>query len=190
MKPKRKLSRREVWLVALLPAALAVIVAPMLPGPSTGIEATERRLNQLTGGGGRQALQNQVRELETQIKDRNDELAELDEQTALLQAQLQSVQVPVMMRTLDMAAGLDDLSRRLDQHGVQVLAMTEGGGSETSPGWKISVAATWPALREALTHSRTFPDGLMLLALKMEAPRPEVLLRRWELIVTASGAMP
>jgi len=190
MKPKRKFSQREVWLVSLLPAALAAVVALALPGPSSELAAAERRMNQLTGGGGRQVVQNQVRELETQIKERGKELAELDARAAHLHERLRSLQAPVAARKLDMAAGLDELSRRLGGHGVQVLATTEESGSERSRGWKVSVAATWPALRAALAQSSTFPEGLTLSALRMEAPRPDVVLRRWELVVAAAGGTP
>lgn len=203
--PKRKISQRETWLMALLPAALVVILSLALPGPAGEVAEMQDRLERLTGGEAEASMHKQLRDLATELKSNRQELAELETGEAAVAARIQSLQSPVAGRAFNMAEGLDELTRRLAGHGVQVLAMIEdggsrqgksagggasGGGSAARRDWQVSVAATWPEVREALADADTFPQGLALSALKMEPPRPNVPLQRWELIVSGSGAMP
>ncbi len=197
MKPKRKVTHREVWLVSLLPAALVVIVSMALPGPADEIRAAEQRLNQLTSGDAHERLHTEYREITAQLQESQRALTELEAREAELEAQISTFASPTRpAQRLEMAQTLDELTRRLGEHGVQVLAMTEAQGSKSnaSPAmvakadWRVSVAATWPAMSEALSDDDTFPQGLALSAMKMEKPRPNLSLQRWELIVVDLGA--
>ena len=214
MKPKRRISRREVWLVSLLPAALVVIVSLGLPDKSEQIAQAERRLDQAYSGDAIARQHSELQSLATQLDESRQALEALVAQEADLLARIQALQAPVAGRTQSMAEALDELTRRLAGHGVQVLAMMEanragrsesgapargarvrglldslvGGGAAARQDWQVTVAATWPAVREALAETDTFPPGLALAALQMAPARPTGPLRRWELVVSDLGA--
>lgn len=203
MKPKQKISQRELWLVSLLPAALVIIVSLAIPGPADKIAETERRLEQLSGGDAHESFHKQLRQHTTQLKASEQELAELEARETIAQSRLHALQSPGRSGTLEMAEALDKLTHGLARHGVRVLAMEKTRSNRTTPAksstarssdqqsdWQISVAATWPAVRQALADANTFPPGLALSAMKMDPPRPNVALRKWELIVTDAGATP
>jgi hypothetical protein len=209
MTPKRKITQRELWLICLLPAALVVIVSMALPGPSDEIEAVERRLTQLTGGDAHEQIHSQLRELSEQREASEQDLAALTAREQSLRSQLAALQSPRPDRAaVAMAEALDELTGRLAGYGVQVLAMEQAGStsrvgsarsSQAGAGqrsgysggdWQVSVAARWPAIRAALADGDAFPPGLALSAMRMESPRPNMPLRRWELIVTDMQATP
>ena len=204
MKLKRKTSLREVWLVSLLPAALVIIVSPAVPGPSGEIAAVERRLDQLGSGDAHQRVHSELRELSTQYSQNRQSLVELESREAELQKYIEELRLPVASGKLNMAEGLDEMTRRLAAHGVQVLAMVEEGsrrhvgsaapsrktGTAAQQQWRVSVAATWPVVRAALADVEAFPPGLVLLAMQMHPPQSNVPLQRWELIVADSGTSP
>ena len=210
-KPKRKISQRELWLIALLPAALVVILSLAVPGPAGVAAEMEERLDRLTSGNSGASMHTQLRDLAAEHQASRQQMAELEAREAVARAGIESLQAPAARRALafNMAEGLDELTSRLGGHGVQVLAMVEdagsgqgkfvagtkgraasGGSTIARRDWQVSVAATWPAMREALADAGTFPRGLALSALKMEPPRPNVRVQRWELMVSDSGATP
>ena len=216
MKPIGRISRREVWLVSLLPAALVVIVSLGLPDASDEIAALERRLNQVSSGDAIARQHSDLRALATQLDESRQALEGLAAEQADLLVRIQALQAPVAGRTQSMAEALDELTRRLAGHGVQVLAMMEanragrsesaapargarvrrllgsltGGGAAARQDWQVTVAATGPAVREALAETDAFPPGLALAALHMAPARSTVPLRRWELVVSDLGAGP
>ena len=191
MKPTRKISQREVWLVSLLPAALVIILSLGLPDKSDEIAAVERRLGQASSTEVIARQHRELRELATQLDESRQTLDALEAQEADLQNRIRALQTPVADRTRSLAQTLDALTRRLAGHGVQVLAVTETGGADARRDWQVSVAATWQAVRGALAETDTFPPGLALAALQMAPARSTagsgLPLRRWELMVSDLG---
>lgn len=191
MKAKRKISQREVWLMSLLPAALVMIISLGLPDKSDEIAAVEQRLGQASSAEAIARQHRELRDLATQLDESRQVLDALEAQEADLQARIRALQTPVAGRTQSLAQTLDALTRRLAEHGVQVLAMKEAGGEAARRDWQVSVAATWQDAREALAATDTFPPGLALAALHMAPARSMagsmVALRRWELMVSDLG---
>lgn len=197
MKAKSKVSPREVWLLALLPAALVLIVSFALPSPADEVAELEQRLERFTANEG-QAV-SQLREYSKELQQSNQQLKALKLKETVLSSQIQAATKPQQRReTLDMAGALDELARRLSSHGAQVLAMAagaQGSAVKASKGqsagvsntvrreWIVSVVATWPVVRTALADAQTFPKGLALSAMNMEQAQPNGTLRRWELVV-------
>ncbi|MEM8884618.1 MAG: hypothetical protein AAGD14_11150 [Planctomycetota bacterium] len=218
MTKKARVSKRELWLISLLPSALVVILSLAIPGPADEIPEVEERLNRLTSSDAHARRHSQMRAFAKQLKESKAKQAELKSREAALKAELDAPPVPRAVRTLAMAEALDELTRRLAAHGVRLLAMEQststasapaktsaarirrarGGARKPSPGpvgsaekprsWQVSLAATWPAVRAALADPRTVPPGLALSALAMDPARLGVPLRRWELIVEDAGA--
>lgn len=210
-KPKRKVSQRELWLIALLPAALVVIVSLALPGPAGEASELERRLERLAGDDTEASMHDQLEKLAEEHKASRQKLTDLGLQEKFLQAAIDAFESPAAQRAIafNLAEGLDELSVRLAGHGVRVLAMVEdtaarGGrsagmrssgrsgdtGQAKPTDWQVTVAAAWPAMRRALADAETFPRGLALSAMNMEPPRAGVGVQRWELVVTGAGAAP
>ncbi|MEM9301693.1 MAG: hypothetical protein AAGE01_06260 [Pseudomonadota bacterium] len=133
MSTKRPISRRELWLVSFLPAALVLIVSLGLPkGDVKNIPDMERRLAQLST---ESAVQRRARDLRTLTAELTESQAQLDalsvRETAL-QARVDAIRSPGAGPGADMAKGLDALTKQLAGHGVQVLGMVQTGGSRTS----------------------------------------------------------
>jgi exonuclease VII large subunit len=195
-KAKLKVSQRELWMMALLPAFLVIIVSMGLPDKSEEIAAAERRLDRVSSPEAVARQRQQLQELATQLEESRQTLDVLAAQEADLKERIQAAQSPVAGRTQSMAHALDMLTRRLAGHGIQVLAVTEVGGSGARRDWRVSVAATWQDVREALAETETFPVGMALATLQMAPERPTagstddsvVALRRWELQVRDLGA--
>ncbi|MEM1210693.1 MAG: hypothetical protein AAGI68_00190 [Planctomycetota bacterium] len=205
MTPKRKVSQREVWLLALLPAALVAIVSFALPGPADEVSALELRLERASTSEAQ--AQSRLREYAQQLQESRKELAALEAQEAQLNAEVRRLNRPSTQRRarLDVAAMLDEFARRLSGHGAQVLAMEIGKArpgvkrAANVPGqpsgrepqeWVVSVAGTWSTLRAAMADEDAFPKGLGLSAIKMDPVRSNGALRRWELIVTVAEHSP
>ncbi|MEM6552378.1 MAG: hypothetical protein AAF750_09670 [Planctomycetota bacterium] len=199
MTPKRKVSQREIWLLALLPAALVAIVSFSLPGPADELPELEDRLERLSTDGAQ--TQSKLRAFSQEMSKTRQEQKALEARETELKAAIASISKPTARSaTLNMAGVLDELAHRLNAHGVQVLAMETGGPRAPKPidaatgtpprQWVVSVAATWPALRSALADDQVFPPGLGLAAMKMDPAQNNRSLRRWELIATVSESMP
>ncbi|MEO0476261.1 MAG: hypothetical protein AAF085_09895 [Planctomycetota bacterium] len=203
MKSKSKISQREVWLLALLPAALVVIVSFALPSPADEVAELEQRLDQMSSN--EEQTLNQLREYSDQLKQNNQEIESLEAREADLSSQIRLLNRPKQRRQmLDLADALDELARRLSKHGAQVLAMEASDQGTVARGvkqsdsrsgaeqreWVVSLVATWPVLRTALADPQAFPLGLALSAMKMESVPSSGVLRRWELVVTVSEQSP
>ncbi|MEM9347602.1 MAG: hypothetical protein AAGB26_13390 [Planctomycetota bacterium] len=206
------MSQREVWLLALLPAALVVILSFALPGPKKKVADMEARLVRLTSQ--EADAHKQLHDQADALKKGRNEMQVLEAQQADLLAQIAALEEPATVQrrvALDMAGVLDELARRLSQHGAQVLAMeaqnqrapsTSASGVKAKqnqsnrdpdalrPEWVVSLVATWPVLRKALADAEAFPQGLALSAMNMEPAPSSVTLRRWELVVTVSEQSP
>lgn len=185
MKTKSKVSQREVWLLALLPAALVVIVSFALPSPADKVAELNQRLEQARGDDAQR--HKQLRVFSDERKRFQEELAVLSRTEADLTAQLRLLDVPTARGdTLNMTGILDTLLASLEKHGAKTLAIRPkdrdvADGSE----WELRVAAPWSTLQAALLDDHAFPPGLALSALKMEQAQPTLSLRLWELVVTS-----
>lgn len=125
MKPKSKISQRELWLLSLLPAALVLIVSLGLPGPAAEIAETETRLARVTGADAQQRMAGQLSDASKELRESRAQIEQLEVREAELRSRLEELQRP-RNRTLgglDMADALDELTERLARHGVRVLAM-------------------------------------------------------------------
>ena len=189
MTAKRKISQRELWLVALVPTALVLILSQALPDVNDKIAAAERRLEQLGSTEARVRWSTELGALQTRLEESRQALEALAAQKVEVQARFDAFQAPAPGRAQSMAQALDTLLLRLADHGLQVL--DAGGSAEVAPrDWRIGVAATWPAMLAALEDPETAVPGLALSALSMAPAQPSLPLRRWTLIVNGQGAGP
>ncbi|MEM9386639.1 MAG: hypothetical protein AAGA68_16390 [Pseudomonadota bacterium] len=130
---KRRLSRRELWLVCLMPAALVVIASLGLPkGETSRIPDMERRLNLLTSDEALARRAREQRDLTNELRESEQTLAELKNREAQLKERVDALRVPSGSRASAMAQGLDRLTRQLSRNGVQVLGMLPQGGTRVS----------------------------------------------------------
>ncbi|MEM1090676.1 MAG: hypothetical protein AAF552_14820 [Pseudomonadota bacterium] len=155
MKQRHRLSRRELWLVSLLPAALVVIVSMGLPkGKVSEIPDLERRLTLLTSDEAVQRRAREQRELTDELRDRREALAALTAREKRLQARLDALLAPGSSRASAMAQGLDRLTRQLGNNGVQVLGMLpQGGSGRLASTTRPALSATTPRTTTASSAS-------------------------------------
>ena len=74
MTKKTKVTQREVWLLALLPAALVLIVSMSIPGPGDEREQVEQRLEKAQSADARSRRQARREKLEGELAETRAEL--------------------------------------------------------------------------------------------------------------------
>lgn len=197
MMAKRQITKRELWLMSVLPGALVMIISMGLPNASKDITAAENQLERLMSTDARMRQATQLRELRAQSAEYQETQAELASQEVAIQTQINVLETPVTNRTQSLTQALHTLTVRLVGHGVQVLAMGKAKAESRSNAqdsgqqdWTVSVIASWTAMSEALADPDVFPSGLVLLAITMEQPKSPMPLRHWELTVIDLGGKP
>ncbi|MEM1108868.1 MAG: hypothetical protein AAGH99_09285 [Planctomycetota bacterium] len=193
-----KVSRRELWMVSLLPAALVVIASFVVPSPADDVEELETRLEQLTRNTTPAQEIERAQEARTGIREAEAALETLDAREEELEAEIEAARRPraavvgVGAGLVSMAEKLDELRVRLAEHRVQVLAIESDGaatdGPEAGKTWRVTVAGRWGEVLGAIEREDTFPRGLLLRSIQMEEPSLRTDLRRWELSVGPVGA--
>lgn len=199
MTEKKPMSRRELWLVSLLPAALVLIVSTGLPGPGEEIATAERRLEQMTSAAAQRRLSDRLREATAELAEARSAIEELDLREEALELRLAAARAPrevvAPKRRPPMAYVLDELASRLEVRGIRVLAMdpVRSGSTPAAPfvaanpfarrsrakararGEQVSAARTTSATaaRWSVTVAATWPD--LMDALRDEDSFPEGL---------------
>jgi len=190
---KRRMSGRERWLVALLPAALILIASYAIPMGQKKAESLERVV---TSAPDDMKLHRELSELSKQLKqarqERDVEVAKLEQ----LQADIDFKKQGGAMARSSTIDRFQQLSQRLADRGVVIMAsepiQTTGANNSRPKGaqhdapraWRLTVAGTWPKLREAMSDESLTPAGLRIQTLTMSEPTPGTTLRRWVLEVS------
>ncbi|MEM9419134.1 MAG: hypothetical protein AAGA25_08825 [Planctomycetota bacterium] len=206
MSALQKLSKRELWMVSLLPAALVVIASFIVPSPADEVKQLEERLEQITQNTSPAQTIERAQTARAEIREAESTLEALSGEEASVQAQIETARRPeVAIQTAysaSLAENLDELRARLADHGVQVLAIDSkatgksstrsraGASSLAVEKWRVTAVGRWGQVRQALNHSETFPEGLALLSIQMDEPSSRTALRRWELSVAPVGGRP
>jgi len=191
MTAKTKVTQREVWLLALLPAALVLIVSMSIPGPGDEREQVEQRLEKAQSADARSRRQARREKLEGEISESRAELERVELELAERRARLDGLLRPAEAEVEGPAEeqsfveSLDLMSQRLRTHGVLVTGMESEGASGRAGGVVMSVSAEapWRAMGAALADVDAFPPGLGMKGLDMMPVRPGTPTREWTLRV-------
>lgn len=193
MKHKRSISAREAWLLAMMPAALAVIVSFALPKHADQVKALERRLDRASGADGDELLA-ESKQARDQIGEATRAQQAIEARREAVLAQLEGLQrAPKYAMATSPADQMHRLSEAMAGHGVRVVATAPAKPGEVQPGeaegWRVTLVGSWPAMHKALADAEAIPSGLRLQTLKMEPP-PEraIKLRRWIMEVAVAPA--
>ncbi|MGB0332604.1 MAG: hypothetical protein ACPGPE_12410 [Planctomycetota bacterium] len=191
MTKKTKVTQREVWLLALLPAALVLIVSMSIPGPGDEREQVEQRLEKAQSADARSRRQARREKLEGELAETRAELERVQLEQAERRSHLEELQRPADLEVEGPAEersfveSLDLMSQRLQAHGVVVTGMQSEGTGRGAGGvvMDVSAEAPWRAMGAALADVDVFPPGLGMRGIEMESVLPGTLTRTWTLKV-------
>lgn len=205
MSALNKVSKRELWMVSLLPAALVVIVSFIVPTPAEEVHELEERLERMNQSAPSGTTLQRAEQSQAEIREAESSLEALEQQEEVLQTQIEMARRPETSvspaASVSLAIKLDELRARLAKHGVQVTAIDDKGAGpgkatqSTQPSsptqtWSVTVFGRWTQVRAALDDPETFPWGLTLQSMQMDERSPQTALRRWELSVSPVGGRP
>ncbi len=184
----RKLSVRETWLLAILPASVILVVSFLLPN---GKREVARLQSQIRSAPNDAQYTTQFRELTTQLNDARQHHEQLQHRRAAADAELARLDSPARLRlSRPLADCFRALSDRMAKTGVVIvateLATPEKHGDESLRRWELTLAGSWQQVSRALADDTLAPDGLVVASLKMHDVSLRSQIRRWTLIVAES----
>lgn len=193
---KRKaLSTRERWLLAVLPAALALIGSLILPGG----KIERRQLNAvLSSAPGDEEMHRDLAQLTKTISESRAEARRIDDELAKLgQPEISERRaIAAAPRAASLAGRFEQLSGRLDQAGITIVsteAVRQPGSSAddtSASSWRLTVASTWTQLTNAIAQPDLVPAGLVIDSIAMDPRRNGTRLRRWVIMLSSSDGAP
>lgn len=193
-----KPSRRERWLLAVLPGALIVLVYGWFVAP--GLREADREAQAaLAKLSTQQGASHDMAHLHRDLKAQRDQLAQLNQQKRLLEARLQDLKADVADSDGGRLASTASLTALLKDHGLltiaegpqqstaQELPVAVQRVSETSNRlpilWHLDVTGSFAQMRSALEAIAATPHGPVPLSLTMEPTISQTPTRRWTLVV-------
>jgi hypothetical protein len=193
---KRKaLSTRERWLLALLPAALALIGSFIFPSGKT----ERRQLSAvLANAPGDEEMHRELAQLTKTIGESRAEVERIDDELARLrQTETTERQAPAgAPAPMSLAGRFEQIGEGLDALGITVVSTEAVARTGSSPddiaanSWKLAVASSWAQLADAIARPDLVPAGLMVESIAMDPPRTGTRLRRWVIVLSASDGGP
>ncbi|MEM9882008.1 MAG: hypothetical protein AAF800_03715 [Planctomycetota bacterium] len=199
-----KLSKRELWLVSMLPAVLVVIASFVVPRPADEVHELEEQLDRITQADPPGRTVQRAQEARSQIREHEASLEALARQAGELNTTIEAARRPAApaataaSASASLAENLDELRARLARYGVRVLAIDSKGSAARRPSsaplssetWRVTAVGRWGEVRDALNQPGTFPAGLVLRSMQMDEPSSRTTLRRWEFSVAPAGGRP
>ena len=190
MSARRRLTSRESWLVALLPATLVLVVATLFLGGNDEADQLQRQMNRAVSGRSSRQIHDELAKATRSVRAAEKELERLDGVKRHHERALEAAASVPEVRPLvgSQADRFHRLGLGLKRRELRLIASEpattgRGGAEAQAPRWRFTVLGTWQRMRSLLEDAEAFPPGLALASIEMEAPRPGTTWRKWVLTV-------